>query len=466
MRLFFLSLTLVTGLASSQVLAAPGGMSLIRDEEIERMLKSWIRPVIIADGLDPDAIKIILVQSPDVNAFVAGGQNIFIYTGLLLKSDNAGEVAGVLSHELGHIAGGHLVRGRAEMENASFEAMLGSIIGLGAAILTGQGGAAGAIGGASASMATGRYLAFSRVQESSADQAALSGMQKAHLNPAGLKTFLGKMESEELLPSSRISYLQTHPLTRDRLQAVADGLERSPYKNDPLPAAWADQHARMKAKLVAFIDPGRVDWTYNSRDQSVPARYARAIAAYRQNNIQQALALTDGLLKDEPQNPYFLELKAQMLVDFGRVAEALPVYAKSVGILPDGGLIRIAYGSALIESAGDGRKGQLQQAVDQLKRAIRSEPRSITAQHLLATAYGRMGQEPVAKLHLAEEGMLKGDKAFARSQAQAALNGLKPGSPDWQRARDLLDAADSAGDGQDPNNESPRAKRDRSRRFY
>lgn len=440
---------------------ANDGQMLIRDEEIERMIKGWIRPVIVADGLDPDSIHIILVQSPDVNAFVAGGPNIFVYSGLLMKSDNAGEVAAVLSHELGHIAGGHLIRGRQEMENASFEAMLGGILGIGAAILTGQGGAAGAIGGGAASMAAGKYLSFSRVQESSADQAALTGMQKAHLNPTGLKTFMEKMESQELLPASQMSpYLLTHPLTRDRIQAIEDGLDRSPYKNDPFPSAWADQHARMKAKLLAFIDPGKVDWTYESRDQSIPARYARAIAFYRQSHVNQALSLIDGLLKDEPQNPYFLELKAQMLVDFGRVGDALPVYDKAIGILPEGGLIRIAYASALIESAGNGNKRQLGQAIDQLKRAILSEPRSVLARHLLATAYGRLGQEPVAKLYLAEEGVLKGDFGFARQQAKAAQDGLKPGSPEWLRARDLIDSIAQA----DQNNqdESPRRKRDRS----
>ncbi len=412
--------------------------SLIRDDEIETTLKDWIRPVIVADGLDPDAVRVVLVQSPDINAFVAGGPNIFIYSGLLLKSENAGEVAGVLAHELGHIAGGHLVRGRDEMRNASFESLLGNIAGIGAAILSGDGGAGAAVGAGISSMAQNRFLAFSRVQESSADQAALSGLQAAHINPAGLATFLEKMESQELLPPSQQSkYIRTHPLTRDRLSAVRDGVARSAFRNAAWPAAWADQHARMKAKLLGFINPAQVAWTYNSGDTSIPARYARAIAAYRQNHVQDSLSLMDGLLKNEPGNPYFLELKAQMLKDYGRVGESLPLYRRAIAGAPDAALIRIAYANALIETSQND-KGTLQEAIDQLQRAVRKEPRAPLAQRLLATAYGRMGQEDVARVYLAEEAALKGDRKTAQRMAEASLPRLRKGSPEWLKAKDLL----------------------------
>ena len=218
--------------------------SIIRDDEIERDLKGWLRPVIVADNLDPAALRIVLVDSPEINAFVAGGQNIFIYTGLLLKADNAGEIVAVMSHELGHIAGGHLIRGAGQMQNASFEAMLGAILGIGAAI-AGGGSAGMGIGAAGESMAMRNYLAFSRVQEASADQAAIAGMRRAHINPTGMKTFLEKLSGEELLPESQQDkYVLTHPLTRERIDAVEDGVANSPYKNDAPPAAWTDQFAR------------------------------------------------------------------------------------------------------------------------------------------------------------------------------------------------------------------------------
>jgi predicted Zn-dependent protease len=431
--------------APLRAMAAEEG--IIRDEEIERTLKSWIRPVIIADNLDPAAVHIVIVQSPDINAFVAGGPNIFLYTGLMLKADSAQEIVAVLSHELGHIAGGHLIRGHDEMKNASFESLLGSIVGIGAAILAGNGGAGVAAAAGASSMAQRNYLAFSRVQESSADQAALSGMRKAHYNPSGMISFLQKMQGEELLPESQQDkYIQTHPLTQERIEAVQHGVETSPYKNQPEPAAWKDQFARIKAKLTGFINPGQVAWTYADKDHSIPAQYARAIAAYRQNHVQEALAGIDRLLAAEPDNPYFLELKGQMLVDFGKVGEAVPYYRKAVDLLPGAGLIRIAYGGAILNSFEDNDPQRLQQAADQLERAVRDEPRSILAQRLLATAYGRMGREPAAKLHLAEEAALKGDTRFAKAQVAAALRGLKPGTSEWLQARDLKDVLDQTPD--------------------
>ncbi len=443
-------LSCVLGLMLAVAAGAPArAESLIRDDEIETVLKDWVRPVILADGLDPDSVKIILVQSPDINAFVSGGPNIFIYTGLLLKSENAGEIVGVLSHELGHIAGGHLIRGRDEMKNASFQSLLGGLAGIGAAILTGEGGAGAAVSAGMSSMAQNNYLSFSRVQESSADQAALSGMEKAHINPEGLVTFLQKMESQELLPASQQSkYIRTHPMTRDRIAAVRNGADKSAYKNTPLPAGWTEQHARLKAKLLAFITPAQVAWTYDDHDTSMAARYARAIAAYRQNQVQDSLRMMDGLLQAEPQNPYFLELKGQMLKDYGRVAEALPYYRKALDKAPDAGLIRIAYANGMLETAGNDR-ARLQQAAEQLRRAQRDEPRAPLIYRLLATAYGRMGQEAVAKVYLAEEAALKGDRKTARDMANAALPDLKTGSPEWLKARDLLSALKSEKDGAD-----------------
>lgn len=411
--------------------------SIIRDDEIERDLKGWIRPVIVADGLDPANIHIVLVQAPEINSFVAGGPNIFIYTGLLLKASSADEIVAVMSHELGHIEGGHLIRGQAQMDNASFEAMLGSIIGLAAAIAGGGSGGM-ALGAAGSSMAMRNYLAFSRVQEGTADAAAMNGMRAAHINPTGMQTFLEKLKGEELLPASQQDeYVQTHPLTEERIAAVEDGVAKSPYRNDPPPPQWKEQFARIRAKLIGFTAPQQVSWAYPSSDTSIAARYARAIAAYRDNHVDESLQGIDGLLKAEPQNPYFWELKGQMLADYGRVDEASAAYAKSIAILPDAPLIRIPYANTLLESQG-ADKAKLREAVQQLNRAVRDEPRSILAQHLLATAYGRLGQEAVAKLHLAEEGALKGDKRFAREQAREAVQGLKPGTPDWIQANDIL----------------------------
>lgn len=418
--------------------AQAAGKMIIRDTEIEKMLRDWTEPVIRGAGLQPDAVNFILVQDSDINAFVAGGPNVFIYTGLLERSDNAGEVVGVIAHELGHISGGHLVRARGAMETASYESLLGMVLGLGAALASGDGNVGAAVGAGSQAAAMNRYLSFSRVQESSADQAALAYMGKAGINPVGLKTFMEKMETQELLPASQQNeYMRTHPLTRNRIDAMTAGYERSANRDKPLPAAWAEQHARMLAKLRGFIAPERVAWDYDPRDTGMASRYARAIAAYRQNNTADALRQMDELLRAEPDNPYFHELKGQMLVDFGRVQDALPSYSRALALDADAPLIRIAYAHALIE-ASDNQRARLDEAIGQLNRAVRDEPRSSRIYRLLATAYGRKGQEQVAKLYLAEEAILKRDYTYARRQAESALPGLEKGSREWIRAQDIL----------------------------
>lgn len=413
-------------------------LSLIRDTEIENYLREWAEPVIKAADLDPESVNFILVQDNNINAFVAGGQNVFLYTGLLTKSRNPDEVIGVIAHELGHIRGGHLIRSKDAMENASYEAMLGTLLGIGAAILAGDGGAAAAVSAGSSGMALNKLLAFSRVQESSADQAAITFLERARLNPQGLVTFMQRLEDEELLPVSQQSeYVRTHPLTRDRVESLQAGTERSNYNNTPPPANWGDQHARMMAKLVGFVTPEHVIWNYSDKDQTLTARYARAIAAYRQNKVDEALGLMDGLLKDEPQNAYFLELKGQMLTDFGRPQDAVPFYRQATERDPDSGLIRTAYAHTLIETAGNDKR-QLQSAISQLERAQRDEPRSTRIHRLLATAYGKMGDDAMAKLHLAEEALLQRRTPQARQQAEAAAAGLKKGSASWIRTQDIL----------------------------
>ena len=247
-----------------------------------------------------------------------------------------------------------------------------------------------------------------------------------------------RLEDEELLPVNQQSeYVRTHPLTGSRVESLQAGTERSHYNDAATPAAWKDQHARMLAKLVGFVTPEYVIWNYSDKDTSLPARYARAIAAYRQNRIDEALRLTDSLLKDEPKNPYFLELKGQMLTDFGRPGEAVPYYKQAMEQDPASGLIRTAYAHTLIETAGN-NQAQLQTAITQLERAQRDEPRSTPVQRLLATAYGKMGDEPMAKLHLAEEALLQRRFPQARQQAEVAANGLKKGSAAWIRAQDIL----------------------------
>jgi len=420
-------------------LATPAyAQTVIRDAEIEEYMTEWFAPIYAAAGMSADQVNIIIVQDSQVNAFVAGGSNIFFYTGLLQKTENPGEVIGVMAHELGHITGGHLIRGREAMEQASYESILGMILGGAAAIATGEGGAMATIGAASSSMAQRGFLKYSRTFESSADQAALRYFEKAQFSADGLETFLQKLEGEELLSSAQQSeYVRSHPLTRSRIETVSIAAEKSPHKGKPWPEEWNRQHKMMLAKLMGFISPQQVAWVYDDRDNSRESLTARATAAYRQNDVAKALKLSDQMLAMEPQNPWFLELRGQMLMDFGRVKEAIPYYEKALAKRPDAGLIRIPLAHAQIETAGND-PAKLEKAIENLKRAQKDEPRSTRIHRLMATAYGRMGDEPRAKLHLAEEALLQGKYDYATSQASAAQKGLKSGSSDWIRAGDIL----------------------------
>lgn len=413
--------------------------TIIRDTEIENILREWSEPVIRAADMSPEQVNFILIQNPGLNAFVAGGPNIFLYTGLFEAADEPDEIIGVIAHELGHIRGGHLVKAYGAIEDASYESLIGTLLGIGAVVLTGEGQLGAAISAGAQGAALNRFLAFSRVQESSADQAALQFLEGAKMSPKGLVSFMEKLENQELLPSSQQSeYVRTHPLTSDRIQALNAGRDRSAFKGQALPANWNEQFARLKAKLTAYITPEQVAWDYGSQDQSIAAHYARAISAYRMNEVDRAISLTQSLIKKEIRNPYFWELYGQVLLDFGKVKEAADAYEKSLSIEDDAPLIRIAYAHALIESND---KTKLEPAIINLQRASKDEPRSTRIQRLLATAYGKQGKNSLAQLHLAEEAYLKGNLGYAQDRAKVALNGLEENSPAWLRAQDILNYA-------------------------
>jgi len=434
---FAVCLGLVVALSPIGPRAQNKAPPIIRDTEIEAIFSEWATPLMKSSNIGEKNVRIILVQSNEVNAFVAGGANIFFYTGLIRKTDNPNEILGVLAHEMGHIAGGHLISTQDALERASYESILGTVLGIGAAIVTGNGGAASAIISGSQSFAGRRFLAHSRVNESSADQAAFSYITRAELNPSGLSSFFKKLQDQELLPSTQQSeYVRTHPITRHRVEAVDVLIEKTPLKDKENPAHWNEQHARMKAKLIGFINPEQAAWAYPKEDQSTAADYARSIAAYRLNDIPTALRGIDGLIAQEPNNPYFHELKGQMLVDFSRIEEAIPSYQKAVKIMPNGPLLRIALAHALVESGDD--KARLQDAVTHLDRALIDEKRSSRVHRLLATAHGRLGHDSLAKLHLAEEAVLQRRLPYAKAQAEVALKGFRAGSPEWIKTKDVL----------------------------
>lgn len=424
-----IALFLIGGSGTAQ---AQSGRTIIRDAEIENTLREWITPLAKAAGLSPETINIVLVQDDNLNAFVAGGPNIFLHTGLINKTKTPEELIGVMAHELGHIQGGHLLALQGAYERASFESILGAVIGIGAAVLSGQGDVGSAVMAGSQGYATQRLLSFSRVNESAADQAAIRLTTDSKIDPRGIVSFLDTLGAQELLPvSQQAEYVRTHPLTRNRIDAVRQKADQSP--SFPTPAGWEQQHKRMKAKLLGFIKPQSVEWTYDSNDQSSDALYAKSIAAYRTNKNDRAIDMIDTLIAREPENAYFHELKGQMLVDFGQLDAGVNVYQTALSLKPSTPLIRIALAHAMLEAGQD-----VNAAIDHLNRAHVQEQRSPRLHRLLATAYGKQGNDVAARLHLAEEAVLTRNFPYARTQAGAVINNATASQRDKLQASDIL----------------------------
>lgn len=425
----------VAGIAPTMAQPKASRIQFIRDAEIEHSIRQMAQPLFAAAGVDSQAVSIVLVRDDELNAFVAGGMNLFIHTGLLLKTEDAGQLMGVLAHEIGHIAGGHLLRGKEAMEGASAEAILAMLLGAAAAAGTRNPGAAAAIMLGGQEMAMRSLMAFSRTQEASADQAALSYLEHAGLSAKGMLTFLETLQGQELMPEPRQSqFVRTHPLTRDRVDTVRRATERSSHTGKPPPPALQEQHRRMVAKLRGFLQPSLALTRYRADDNIIAARYGRAVALYQRGEIKPALALIDGLLAAEPKNPFFHELKGQVLLENGRVPESIAPYRRSVELRPDSPLLRQSLAHALLES-GD-NKG-VDEAIRNLEVAMRHDHASSSGWRLLAAAYGRKQNNGMVAYALAEEALASGDRLTARTQAERARRLLPANSPGWLRAQDI-----------------------------
>jgi predicted Zn-dependent protease len=434
--------------ATAPVLARGDQLTLIRDAEIEHYLRDLATPVFRAAGLDPASVSITIIQSSTVNAFVAGGMNLFLYTGLLQMTETPEQLLGVIAHETGHIAGGHLIRGTEAMSNASAQAIIGTLLGVAAGIASGNGAlAAGAISG-SQQIAERGFLSFSRAQEASADAAGLNFLDRAGVTAQGMEEFMQKLAGQEMLPSDRqAEYVRTHPLTQDRIDAIVHHAEGSPLKGHKLDARFAQMHARMKAKLLGFIQPETALLRYTDKDPRLFARYARAVALYRTNQLMRALSVTDSLLRESPQDPFFLELKGQMLFDNGRVDESVGFYKAAVEREPTSSLLRLAYARAMLESK---QPQNVDLIIQQLLESNRLEERVPETWRALAAAWGRKAEvtkdpkdQALVAYALAEEAVARGADREAAHFADRALRGLPKGSPYWLRAQDIkLSAAD------------------------
>jgi predicted Zn-dependent protease len=413
-----------------------GQFALIRDTEIETIIRTFGTPLWKAAGLEPSAVRVILVNDRSLNAFVAQGQNLFIHTGLLLRSENANQLMGVMAHETGHMAGGHLSRAPEAYRNAIFTSLLAVALGVAGAVAGGGGavGAAAATGGMS--IAQRQIFAFTRSQEQAADQAGVTFLDQICQSSRGFLQFMEILSHKEALSSvQQDPYLRTHPLTSERVEFLRNHVAHSRCSDAPTPPEFERLHRRLRAKLAAFMDPpAQTLNAWSPRDTSLDARYARTIALYRIPDLAQAVPLVDGLIRDFPKDPYFQELRGQMLFENGRLAEALPSYREAVALKPDAPLIRIDLAHLELETNDS---SLLADAENQLNIAARVEPDQPDLWRELAVAYGRNNQLGMAAMALGEEALLEGRRFDARDQARRALRLLPVGSPGWLKAQDV-----------------------------
>jgi predicted Zn-dependent protease len=419
---------------------AASAQGTIRDAEIEATIRDFTTPLLRAAGLNPEAVDIYIRKDDSLNAFVAGGQNLFLNTGFLLETKGPLEVIGVLAHETGHIAGGHLARTSDAISGASNTALVATLLGVVVAAASGNAGAGSAIALGGGSIAQRSFLTYSRNQESAADQAALRYLDQTGQSASGLAEFLGTLEGQQLLSSgSRSPYLSTHPLTNERINTVRSHLEKSRFADrKPTPEQQA-RYDRMIAKLHGFLrSPSRTFKRYPDSDTSVPARYARAIAYYEIPDLPSALREVDGLLAEYPDDPFFHELRGQILFENGQVAAAEPSYRRAHELLPDNGQLTFQYARLLL-AFNDPRADT--EALRLLKTSAKGEDVWPAYWRQLAIAHGRLGELADSALALAEEAVRTQQWQNASDQARRAQAQVAPGSPLHLRAVDIEEQA-------------------------
>lgn len=419
--------------ASAQM---PPGEFLIRDTEIEEILKKDATPLFQAAGLDASHIQIVIVGSrpDDINA-AAGPGVMMVNTALIMTTKNPNELQGVMAHEVGHLAGGHSARSD-EMMHAGMRPFL-LTMGLGIlAALAGSGDAAAGLVGSAGYFGALGVAGYSREQEGRADQAGATILEKASLSGHGLAEFFNNFRYQEVFSQyRRYKYFIDHPLSSDRIDSLQARVAAMPhFKQVDSPEAMTE-HALMKAKLEGFMQPQVAMVKFGEKDTSYPARYARAIAYYQLKEPEKALKLIEALLAEQPNNPYLYELKGQILFEYARGKEAEAPQRKSVELKPDAPLLRVNLGQTLI-ALDD--KAKVEEGVGELRKALLKENDNAEAWRMLAEAYDKQGKDGLARLATAEFNYNIGNLKDARVFAMRAREKLDRSSPEWRRATDIV----------------------------
>ncbi|MXO65574.1 M48 family metalloprotease [Altererythrobacter endophyticus] len=430
---------IIAFMAALSLAATPAtAQSILRDAESEALFQDMIDPLAEAAGLQPGAVEIVLINDPSINAFVAGGQRIYIHSGLINAADSANQVQGVMAHELGHIMGGHIISTRDGISKASNITILSMLLGAAAALAgSGEAGMGMMMMGQQAAM--GSFLAFSRTQEASADAAGAEYLSKAHITGKGSLEFFKKLQNREFRygysQNDEAGFARTHPLSGDRITRLRQDYEKDPAWNTAPDPDLQRRFERIKAKLYGYLaEPSATLRSYPEYMDSVPARYARAYAYHKDAQIDKALAETKALLQKNPDDPYFLELEGQVLLESGRPKEALAPLREATHLTGNTPLIASTFGHALIATED---RANFSEAEQVLRAAVARDRENPFAWYQLGIVYASEGDMPRARLASAEQQIMSNRPAQALQSAEVAEQGLPTGSPDWLRAQDI-----------------------------
>ncbi len=431
--------------ALALVIQPAGAQSILRDAETEALLRDMANPLVAAAGLDPNNVDIVLINDRSINAFVAGGQAVYIHSGLLNEASTANEVQGVIAHELGHITGGHVIRGGEASKESNGISILSLLLGA-AAAAAGAGDAAMGIFMAGQQAALGKYLAYSRTQESSADAAGMQFLSKAGISGRGSLEFFKKLQNMEYrygyTRTADSEFYSTHPMSGDRIATLQQDYQEDPAWNNPSAAGLEARFLRAKAKLFGYLAKPRDTLNiYPETLTGVPARYARAYAWHKEAFLDKAMAETDALLATAPNDPYFLELKGQILLEAGKPLDALAPLRRATDLTSNQPLIATTFGHALIATED---KANFAEAEQVLKAAVARDRENPFAWYQLGVVYAANGDLPRAKLASAEQQVMNLQMPQALHSAESAEAELPKGSPDWLRAQDIAMQARAA----------------------
>jgi len=419
------------------------GIPMIRDAEIEQLLRDYTAPIFRVAGLTQQNVQVVLIDDKAFNAFVMDAHRIFVNTGALMQAATPNQLIGVFAHECGHIVGGHLSRIRQELANAQTLAIVGMLLGVGAMVAgahsnnVGIGNVGGAAMTAPQSLAMNSILSYQRAQEESADRAGVRFLTMSGQSAKGMYDTFKHFAEESLFTAHGANpYAQNHPMPQERMAALEELAKSSPYWNKTDPPELQFRHDMMRAKLYGFTErPETVLAHYPLKDTSLPARYARAISAYRYGDPRSALMQIDSLIEAMPNNPYFYELKGQALLDGTHPTEAIAPLRRAVELAPSPALIQVLLAQALV-ATNDAKLSD--QAIPLLRTALIKEPENGDAYTTLAMAYGRKNDLPDADLASAQAAFARGDNKTARELAARAKQGFPIGSPGWVRADDIV----------------------------